>query len=69
MDIYMKSGDFDPYLLVRGPQGLSQENDDADGTTNAHLQLRNSVAGVYTVRATTYAEVAVGAYELRIERH
>jgi serine/threonine-protein kinase len=68
VDIYMKSGDFDPYLLVRGPDGFLQENDDADGSTNAHIELRNTRQGAYTVHATTYAEGAIGTYELRIDR-
>jgi plastocyanin len=63
----MDSSDFDPYLLMRGPSGFAQDNDDrASGDLNATLEVTLPVAGTYRVVATSYAPGERGAYTLRV---
>lgn len=54
----------DPYLYVRSPSGRVYENDDANGTLDAALEILAPEAGLYDVWATSYRLGGTGAYAL-----
>lgn len=60
---------FDPYLYVRGPGTLSQDNDD-DGTGgyNSRLNITFPENGTAQVYVTSFSRNATGAYQLLVER-
>lgn len=60
---------FDPYLLVRGPGGLSEDNDDdpaARGSRDSRIRFTAPADGEATVAATSYATGETGVYALRL---
>lgn len=60
---------FDPYLLVRGPGGLSEDNDDdpaARGSRDSRIRFTVPADGVVTIGATSYGAGETGAYTLRL---
>lgn len=61
-----QSDAFDTYLLAIGPDGRLEENDDAHGTTNAHLDLRYATAGRVKLLVTSYRAGMSGRYVLKI---
>ena len=65
-DIAMRSTEFDPYLMVRGPGGLSQDNDDEDsrGSRNARIRFTLAADGPVSVGATSYRAGERGNYQL-----
>ena len=66
----LSSGDFDPYLLVRGPGGLSEDNDDDTsqrGSNASRITFTASADGQVRVSATTYSSGESGAYQLALE--
>lgn len=69
VSLHMSSSDFDPYLLVNGPSGFSEENDDAEegGATDAGLDLRLPATGTYRVMATSYEADEAGRYSLSMD--
>jgi len=65
VEIRMTSTDFDSYLLLRGPQGFSEDNDDeAPGILNSLIEVRLPSTGTYTIGATSYAPGETGTYQL-----
>ncbi|KPF81083.1 hypothetical protein IP78_05985 [Brevundimonas sp. AAP58] len=62
----MRSDDFDTYLMIRGPGGFSEDNDDADGTNSA-LDVRLPSNGTYWLSATSYQAGESGRYVLRLD--
>lgn len=65
--VRLTSGDFDPYLLARGPGEFSQDNDDAgSGETDALLDLRLPADGTYRIAATSYQSGETGAYRIQL---
>ncbi|WP_339929691.1 caspase family protein [uncultured Brevundimonas sp.] len=63
----LSSDDFDPYLMVRGPEGFSEDNDDAsDSDQTALLNLRLPRDGAYNITATSYASGERGTYRLSL---
>lgn len=61
---------FDPYLLVRGPGGLSEDNDDDPaqrGTRDSRIRFTAPADGEATVAATSYAAGEAGAYVLNLD--
>lgn len=65
--IQLSSGDFDPYLLVRGPANFSQDNDDiSQSDHNSRLTMRLPVTGRYRISATSYSSGETGRYRLSI---
>lgn len=64
----LTSSDFDPYLILRAPSGLQEDNDDYLGS-QMHSRLVTTAAetGTYTVAVTSYASGETGAYRLEIE--
>lgn len=59
------SEEFDTYLVAVGPDGTFEENDDTNGT-NAHLDLRYSVAGHVRLVVTSYQAGTGGAFVLKL---
>jgi len=60
---------FDPYLLVRGPGGLSEDNDDdpaARGSRDSRIRFTVPADGDVTIGATSYEGGETGAYTLRL---
>lgn len=67
--VTLESNALDPYLLVRGPGGLSRDNDDAgDGTTNSAVTFTAIESGPVQVMATSYAPGETGGYTIRADR-
>lgn len=65
--VRLESSAFDPYLLMRGPGGFSEDNDDeAQGRANALLDVRLPASGRYTVSVTSYKTGESGAYTLTV---
>jgi hypothetical protein len=64
----MRSDEFDTYLMIRGPGGFSEDNDDADGDgTNSALDVRLPANGIYRISATSYEPGESGRYVLRLD--
>lgn len=60
---------FDPYLLVRGPGGLSEDNDDdpaARGGRDSRIRFTATADGEVTAAATSYQSGETGSYVLRL---
>ena len=65
VDISLNSPDFDTYLLLRGPDGSSFDNDDADGGgTNSQLRVTLPASGSYRLVVTSYQSGESGSYVL-----
>lgn len=63
----LSSDDFDPYLMVRGPGGLSLDNDDrVPGDLNSELSVNFPMAGTYQVIVTSYQPGEMGRYALHV---
>lgn len=69
LTVTMESSQFDTYVMLRGPGGLTLDNDDgySDGTTNSRLEATLPQDGTYTLLATSYAPGETGRYTLRLE--
>ena len=67
LSVVMRSADFDTYLMIRGPSGFSQDNDDAgDDGTNAALDVRLPADGTYRITATSFEPGESGRYSLAL---
>lgn len=66
--IDLRSGDFDPYVLVRAPSGEQFDNDDFEGdASRSLLALDLTENGEYRVTVTSYSEGETGGYTLSID--
>jgi len=66
--IDLRSREFDPYVVLVGPMGKVQENDDYEGDLNrALVSLELPEDGNYRVIVTSFEKGQSGAYDLRIE--
>lgn len=67
LSVTMSSGDFDTYLMIRGPGDFSEDNDDSgeDGTNSA-LDVRLPADGLYRITATSYEPGESGRYSLSL---
>ena len=66
----LESGEFDPYLVVRGPGGLSEDNDDDPGqrgSTDSRITFTMPADGEVNISATSYASGETGGYALTLE--
>lgn len=71
-DLALSASGFDSYLLVRGPGGLSEDNDDDPGqrgTRDSRLRFTAPADGEATVAATSYAAGETGSYVLTLNGH
>lgn len=69
LDLRLSSSDFDPYLAISGPGGLSEFNDDdpeGDGTLDSRLFVTLPADGDYRITATSYAAGEAGSYRLAV---
>ena len=69
-ELTLSGGGFDPYLLVRGPGGLSEDNDDDPaqrGTRDSRIRFTAPADGEATVAATSYAAGETGSYVLNLD--
>ena len=66
----LTAGDFDPYLLARGPGNFSADNDDDPserGSKNSRLDLTLPADGEYRFVVTSYRPGESGAYTLSMQ--
>ena len=67
LSILMTSGALDPYLMIDGPGGFSEQNDDAEsGNLDSRLDVRLPVSGRYRIVATSYEPGETGAYQIAV---
>ncbi|MBX9707718.1 MAG: caspase family protein [Caulobacteraceae bacterium] len=69
--INLSSADFDTYLMVRGPGGLSEDNDDnagQRGTTDSAITFTAQADGQVNVSATSFASGETGRYQIRVSQ-
>lgn len=67
--IDLRSSEFDPYLILRKPDGSQEENDDHEGNASRSLlSLTLPLTGTYEVLVTSYRPGETGAYALEIDR-
>ncbi|MDP3377438.1 MAG: PPC domain-containing protein, partial [Brevundimonas sp.] len=65
--VRMSSSDVDSYVMIRGPSGFSEFNDDRDeGDVDAQLTVRLPANGQYRIQATTFAPGESGRYTLSL---
>lgn len=65
--INMSSTEVDAYLMLRGPAGVSEWNDDrATGETNARITVRLPADGLYRISATSYEPDESGDYRISL---
>jgi hypothetical protein len=66
--IDLRSGDFDPYVIVRAPSGEQFDNDDFEGdATRSVLSLDLVESGEYRVTVTSYGKGEGGGYTLAMD--
>ena len=67
VDAQLDSNDFDTYLLLRGPDEFSTENDDdeASQTTNSRIRETLPSDGTYRLIVTSYEPGEEGSYDFR----
>ena len=69
-ELTLSGSGFDPYLMVRGPGGLSEDNDDDPaqrGTQDSRIRFTAPADGEATVAATSYAAGEAGTYVLNLD--
>ncbi len=64
--VRMESDAFDTYLVLRGPDGMEESNDDFEGTSVSQIETVVAKAGTYSVWASSFAENGRGDYTLTI---
>lgn len=66
--IDLTSQDFDTYLLLRGPDEQSEDNDDYDDDQRrSRIDVTLEENGTFTVGVTSYRAGESGSYELRVQ--
>ena len=67
LDLRLGSQDFDPYLVVTGPEGFTLANDDEPGAQalDSRLVLEFPADGAYRVAVTSFRPGETGAYRLQ----
>ncbi|MBA4803101.1 MAG: pre-peptidase C-terminal domain-containing protein [Brevundimonas sp.] len=68
-EVTLGSSDFDAYLLVRGPGGLEEDNDDdpaARGSRDSRIRFTAPADGEVEVGATSYQPGETGSYRLTL---
>jgi hypothetical protein len=64
----LTSDAFDPYLYVRGPGSLADDNDDDGQSYNSRLTITFPEDGVAQVYVTSFRRDGLGPYQLTVER-
>jgi hypothetical protein len=65
--VTLQSADFDAYLMVRGPGGLSEDNDDDPsrrGGRDSRLTFTAAADGVVDISATSFGSNETGRYQI-----
>jgi len=68
VDLRLLSSDFDPLLVVTGPDGFNLSNDDEEGqseSVNSRLVIEFPADGAYRVTATSFRAGETGGYRLQ----
>lgn len=66
IELRLASSDFDPFLLVTGPDGATLSNDDEGAeSVNSRLVLQFAADGAYRVAVTSFRPGETGAYRLQ----
>ena len=68
-EVALSASGFDPYLLVRGPGGLSEDNDDdpaARGSRDSRIRFTAPASGEVEIGATSYEPGETGGYRLTL---
>lgn len=68
-EVALSASAFDPYLLVRGPGGLNEDNDDdaaARGSRDSRIRFTAPASGEVEIGATSYEPGETGAYRLTL---
>lgn len=69
VDIELSSSAFDSYLVVAGPDGFAEQNDDvSDLTLNSRLHLTLPSNGAYAIQTSSFAPWETGPYQLSVQR-
>ncbi|MFT4813412.1 MAG: hypothetical protein ACI9WR_000715 [Paracoccaceae bacterium] len=66
VNIELSSNDFDTYLVLRSPNGDSENNDDAESSQNSLISRELTEIGSYEVVVTSYGPEETGSYSLTI---
>ena len=66
--IDMESDAFDAFLLLRGPGGTMESDDDSGGNCNPRITITFPETGTYRIGANTVSGRARGAYSLNVTR-
>jgi Putative metallopeptidase len=67
VSVVLSSLEFDPYLVVTTPGGVSTDNDNFEGQFGmARLDFEAKESGVYTISASSFAASETGVYQLSI---
>lgn len=67
LHVRLEATAFDPYLIVRAPDGNQTDNDDTSPQDrNASIDIGATQAGTYTIMVTSYAVGETGGYALSI---
>lgn len=65
--VTMTSAAFDTYVMLRGPSGFAEENDDREsGDTNSQITVRLPSNGTYRIQATSFQPGETGAYRVAL---
>jgi hypothetical protein len=67
IDLRLRADEFDPYLVVTGPDGFNMANDDEEGgngSLHSRLVLELPADGRYRVSVTSYGSGETGRYSL-----
>ena len=65
----LRSSEFDPFLIVRSPEGNQEQNDDFEGARDRSLlDMTLTESGTYMLVPTTYRPGEVGRYDLTLRR-
>ncbi len=66
--VTLNSDEFDTYLHVTGPGGLSEENDDAqDGVTNSRVEFTAPAGGEVQIKANSLVRREMGRYSISLQ--
>ena len=68
LSITLQANGFDPYLIVKEPNGEQHENDEVgDDKSMAQVELTTKENGTYKVFVTSFSKGETGSYTLNIE--
>ena len=68
LTVHLDASQFDPYLMIRGPAGFTEDNDDRVAGTNLNSSLTVTLptAGEYRIMATSFQPGEQGDYTLQL---